>query len=79
MRCPVCETENSEDAAECANCGKALSVEADLVEEVAPLPGLELTLQEPVQAQVDLMSELEQTQLAPPDLLAWLHAPGGRH
>ena len=68
MRCPVCETENSDDAAECANCGKILASEADLFEDVEPVPGLELTLQPPVETETQTLAELEQTQLAPKDL-----------
>jgi hypothetical protein len=43
MRCPVCETENPDDVAECANCGKPFKREAQLLADVSPLPGFEGT------------------------------------
>jgi hypothetical protein len=67
MKCPVCETESG-GALECANCGKVLASETAIVEDVAPLPGLELTLQEPVELQVAALPDLEQTQVASPGL-----------
>ena len=68
MLCPVCETENSEDAAECASCGRKLAIDADLLEDVAPLPGLELTLQDAVQTDAAPLPGLEFTQVADPHL-----------
>ncbi|HET9753535.1 MAG TPA: hypothetical protein VFP52_11260 [Myxococcales bacterium] len=40
MRCPVCDTDNLDDAAECASCGKALRQEGEGGAEVAPIDGL---------------------------------------
>jgi hypothetical protein len=68
MRCPVCEADNGEDALECVTCGKVLASEADLVEDVELLPGLELTLQDAVEAPLERLAGLEQTQLVAPGL-----------
>lgn len=68
MKCPVCEAENAADALECDNCGKQLATEADVLEDVAPIPGLEQTLQDAVDVPTQAMTELEGTQLASPDL-----------
>src|ERR1051325_2221433 len=68
MHCPVCETDNGDDALECANCGKVLASEADVLEDVELIPGLEQTLQDAVDVPTQAMAELEGTQLAPPDL-----------
>lgn len=70
-KCPVCETVNPDDAAECADCGKVLFTEAHLVDEVAPIEGLEETLHDPLESAtgpVATLLELEQTQLARRDL-----------
>src|SRR5438132_12262472 len=64
MRCPVCETVNPDDALECAGCGKVLATEAELLENVEPLPGMELTLQAPVDAVIEPIAGLEATELA---------------
>jgi hypothetical protein len=42
--CPVCETPNADDAAECGACGKVLVADGELVVDVTPLAGLEVTL-----------------------------------
>src|SRR5438105_854857 len=77
LRCPVCETENADDAADCGNCGKILATEAALFADVEPVPGLELTLQRPVETETQTLAELEQTQLAPKDLpVQEEHVPG---
>jgi hypothetical protein len=66
MRCPLCEKETSDDVAECANCGKQLHADAQVLEQVRPLEGLEETLRDPLESGVDpaLMPELEHTQIA---------------
>jgi len=80
VRCPICEAENADEAVECQNCGKVLAVEADLVEDVAPLPGLEQTLQDKVETDVAVIPELEQTQLASPGLRVSVEVlPGVEH
>ena len=71
VKCPVCETANSNEAAECANCGKLLFADADLVDDVAPIDGLEVTLHDPLESvtpPVAPLPELEGTQLARKDL-----------
>lgn len=72
MRCPVCETDNPEDAGECATCGKQLMREADLDgADVAPIEGLEETIHDPLESvgpPAALLPELEQTQVARRDL-----------
>jgi hypothetical protein len=71
MRCPVCETENRADSAECGTCGKRLLVKADLVAEVTLIEGLEETIHDPMESAigpVQMLSEVELTQLAPKDL-----------
>ena len=68
MKCPVCETENADDAMECAQCGKQLASEADVLEDVERLPGLEQTLQDAVDVSTAQLPDLEMTQLASPDL-----------
>jgi hypothetical protein len=68
MKCPVCETENSEDAAECSNCGKQLALDGDVLEDVEAVPGLELTLQERVDTDAAPLPGLELTQVADKDL-----------
>lgn len=66
MRCALCETENPEDAAECSNCGKQLHADADVLEQVRPLEGLEETVRDPLESGVDpdRMPEIEDTQIA---------------
>lgn len=64
VKCPVCETENGDDAAECANCGKQLALDADLLEDVAPIDGLEMTIQDRVDTDAALLPDVEFTQVA---------------
>src|SRR5205823_2946585 len=71
MRCPVCETENRDDTADCATCGKALFVEADLTPDVTPIDGLEETIRDPLESAtgpVQVLPEVEFTPLARKDL-----------
>ena len=71
VKCPVCETINSDDAAECGDCGKIIFSDADLVDDVEPIEGLEETIHDPLESAtgpVALIAELEQTQLARRDL-----------
>ncbi len=65
--CPVCETSNPEDAAECATCGKVLMLEGDLEVEDEPMQDMEQTLLDPldsVTGPVARLSEVEDTRLA---------------
>ncbi len=71
MKCPICDTDNSDDTPECATCGRKLFTDADLLEDVAPIDGLEQTIHDPVESAtgpVPVIAELEQTQLARKDL-----------
>jgi hypothetical protein len=68
MRCPLCETDNLEEVAECRNCGKQLHTDAELLEDVQPIAGLEETLYESASAPVEVLPDLMQTQLASRDL-----------
>jgi hypothetical protein len=71
MRCPLCETENPEDAEECASCGKQLQTDAELLEDVTPVEGLEETTLAASQSAVvpiERLADLVQTQLARRDL-----------
>jgi predicted amidophosphoribosyltransferase len=72
VKCPVCEADNSADAAECRDCGKLLSSRAaDLPEDVPPIDGLEQTIHDPRESAtgpVATLPELERTQLARKDL-----------
>src|SRR5438067_1114764 len=71
VKCPICETQNPDDAAECANCGKVLAIEADLLEDVAPIDGLEQTIHDPTESAtgpIPTIAELEQTMIARKDL-----------
>ena len=71
VKCPVCETVNSDQAAACTDCGKVFFAEADLVDEVAPIEGLEETIHDPRESAtgpIATLAELEQTQLARRDL-----------
>jgi hypothetical protein len=83
MRCPVCETENSAGAAECARCGKQLAAPAYLVEDVRPIEGLEETIHDPRESAtgpVQLLPEVEFTQVASKDLPVRAEAvPGVEH
>ena len=72
MRCPVCETENRDDDATCATCGKALFVEADVVADVALIEGLEETIRDPLESAigpVQVIPEVEFTPIARKDLV----------
>jgi hypothetical protein len=71
MKCPICETDNSEDVPECATCGRRFFSDADMVEEVAPIDGLEQTIHDPIESAigpVQTLPELERTQIARKDL-----------
>lgn len=66
--CAVCETDNLEDASECAGCGSPLPA-LDSNEPDAPvLPGLERTHAAAVDVEVDAMAGLEATGIASRDL-----------
>ncbi len=72
MICPLCETENPDDAPECAGCGKAFATAAQEDLPVVAVPGLEQTLfdvspDDPDQAP-ELVPGLERTQVARRDL-----------
>ncbi len=83
VKCPVCETVNSDEAAECTDCGKVLFAEADLVDDVAPIEGLEETIHDPRESAtgpIATLAELEQTQLARRDLKVFEEVvPGVEH
>ena len=71
MRCPLCETENPDEMAECRNCGKQLHTDAELLEDVTLIEGLEETLRDPMESAtgpVETLPDLQQTQLASRDL-----------
>lgn len=68
MQCPVCEADNRPGAHECANCGKILSKNEEILAEVAAIDGLEQTLQPAVDIETALIPGLEQTQLVDKDL-----------
>ena len=69
MRCPLCETENGEDVAECRNCGKQLHTDAELLEDVEPIEGLEETLRGPADGgPIELLPDLQQTMVASKNL-----------
>jgi hypothetical protein len=69
MICPLCETENLEDASECAGCGKAFATAPPEDLPVETVPGLEQTLFEAPQVEdVELVPGLERTQVARRDL-----------
>jgi len=71
MRCPLCETENADDLAECASCGKQLHTDAELLDDVMPIEGLEETLCDPWETEsalAETLPDLEQTQVARRDL-----------
>ena len=71
VKCPICETDNSEDSAECGTCGRQLFSDADLVEDVSLIDGLEQTIHDPLESAtgpVPVIPELEQTQIARRDL-----------
>lgn len=65
--CPVCETPNPEDAAECGTCGKVLMLEGELEVDDEPMQDIEQTLLDPldsVTGPVVRLAEVEDTQLA---------------
>ena len=69
--CPVCETANADDDAECATCGKALLLEGELEEEATPLDGLEQTVLDPLASATGVITrlpEVEDTFLVDPKL-----------
>jgi hypothetical protein len=71
LKCPICETVNAEDASECATCGRRLFSDADLLEDVAAIDGLEQTIHDPSESAtgpIPVIAELEQTQIARRDL-----------
>ena len=71
MICPLCETENPDDAPECASCGKAFATVAQADLPVVAVPGLEQTLFDAplgADAPVELVPGLERTQVARRDL-----------
>jgi hypothetical protein len=68
MRCPLCETENPDDVAECAGCGKQFQAGTQLLADVRLIDGLEATLQAAQDVPVERIAELEGTQLARRDL-----------
>src|SRR4051812_24055463 len=71
VKCAICETENSDDTAECVNCGKILFSDADLMEDVLPIDGLEQTIHDPLESAtgpIAVIAELEQTMVARKDL-----------
>jgi hypothetical protein len=71
VRCPICETDNLDDAAECATCAWTLVVDADMVDDVPLLEGLEETLHDPFESMAPPeppLAGLEQTLLAGHDL-----------
>ena len=62
--CPVCDTDNPQNAVECASCGRVLRRPTDVPGFAAPIEGLEGTLHAPVDAAVEAFPELEQTALS---------------
>jgi hypothetical protein len=68
MLCPLCETDNPDDLPECTDCGKQLHTDAQVLEDVAPLPGLEETMQLSVDVPAETMADLERTLVARSDL-----------
>jgi hypothetical protein len=43
MQCPICATDNLEDAVECIGCGSAIAPESAAAEHAGPVEGLETT------------------------------------
>ena len=71
VRCPVCETENHDDAVECETCGKSLFAVLEQIPEVQLIEGLEETVRDPLESvggAAETMADLERTQLARRDL-----------
>ncbi len=68
--CPVCDTDNPVTAVECESCGKALRRGSEVPGFAPALVGLEHTLQDAAEVQVDRLPELELTALASRSLRA---------
>jgi hypothetical protein len=71
VKCPICETENPDETLECVQCGKILATEADLLEDIPPIAGLEQTIHDPMESAtgpIAAIPELEQTMVARRDL-----------
>jgi ribosomal protein L32 len=68
MLCPLCETDNPDNAVECSGCGKTLRNASSVPDFAPPIAGLEHTLQEQVDAPVEEVAGLEPTMVASPDL-----------
>jgi hypothetical protein len=66
--CPVCDTDNPQNAVECASCGRVLRKPTDVPGFAPPIEGLEETLHAPVDAAALALPELEQTALSPRSL-----------
>jgi hypothetical protein len=74
--CPVCETENPGNAVECAGCGKVLRNAASIPGFAPPIEGLEPTLQEAAQTDVEPLPGLELTAVGSRDVeIAEEHLP----
>ena len=61
VRCAVCETDNLEDASECAGCGSPIAAPASSEPDGPPLPGLERTHAAAVDVEVDAIAGLDAT------------------
>ena len=61
VRCAVCETDNLEDASECAGCGSPIAAPGSSEPDGPPLPGLERTHAAAVEVEVDAIAGLEAT------------------
>ena len=75
--CPVCETANAVDAAECATCGKVLLLEGELEVEAETVEGLEATVLDPLESAVGVVTrfaEVEDTQVADPKMVVAVEA-----
>jgi hypothetical protein len=68
MLCPLCETDNPENAVDCSGCGKALRTASTVPDFAPPIPGLEQTLHAEVDAPLEEVPGLEPTMLGSPDL-----------
>jgi len=66
--CPVCDTDNPQNAVECANCGRVLRRPTDVPGFAPPIEGLEETLHAPEEAAVEPLPGLEETALSPRSL-----------
>src|SRR2546426_1606910 len=65
MRCPVCDSDNLDDSAECVSCGKAFPSRAEDGRAAAALEELEMTQVAPPEApvRVEPLAGLEHTRL----------------